>query len=112
MMPDMVHDIVCPICKQELVIKITEDILEPVRFSVPLRLDDGHEVILDTTHYNETRRGVSRLILVMLTHCPGDNQEGSQPDPWHRLCQFWKTALTSLETYGGESESNPKESTE
>ena len=70
MIPDTVHDVVCPICGQKLVFKITENVLVPLRFEVPLRLHDGHEIRLDTTHYNESPQGISRLMLVVVTYCP------------------------------------------
>ena len=76
MIPDTVHDvnIICPICGRELAFKVTEGILIPVRFEIPLQLRDGHEISLNTTHYNETSQEVSRLILVVITHCPGENK--------------------------------------
>lgn len=74
MMPDIVKDMFCPTCGQKLIFKITEEILRPMRFEVPLRLRDGHRIRLDTTHYAESNGAVSRLMLVVVTHCPGENQ--------------------------------------
>ena len=74
MIPDTVHDIVCPTCKQKLIFKLTEDILVPVRFEIPLRLRDGHEIRLDTTHYVENPQRVCQVMLVIVTYCPGDNK--------------------------------------
>jgi len=74
MIPDVVCSVTCPLCGQKLIFKLTEEILVPARFEIPLQLRDGHEISLDTTHYNETRREVSRLVLVVVTHCPGENK--------------------------------------
>ena len=101
-----IRGIVCPTCKQGLVIEITEDTLEPFKFAMPLELDDSHKIILLTTHHNEISQDVSRLMSVILMHCPGEStkntgEESTQPDPWHRLCQFWKTALDKLDDIPG-----------
>jgi len=74
MIPDTVHDLICPICGQKLIFKLTEEILVPPRLEVPLQLHDGHEIRLDTTHYAESNGAVSQIMLVVITHCPGGNK--------------------------------------
>jgi len=74
MIPDTVHDMICPTCGQKLIFKITEEILIPLRFEIPLQLRDGHRIRLDTTHYNESNGAVSQIILVIVTRCPGENK--------------------------------------
>jgi len=74
MIPDTLHDIVCPTCKQKLAFKIAENILVPFKFEIPVTLSDGHKLSLNTTHYNETPQGVSQLVLIVITHCPGDDK--------------------------------------
>ena len=74
MIPGMTRGIVCPTCKQKLVFKIAENILVPFKFEIPVTLSDGHKLSLNTTHYNEGPQGVSRLVLIVITHCPGENK--------------------------------------
>ena len=76
MIPSTTHAVVlnCPTCKQNLMFNLTESMLMPPRATVPLQLENGHELNLDTTHYAESNRDVSRLILVVITHCPGGNK--------------------------------------
>lgn len=81
------YPMACPTCKQVLSIELSEDILEPPRTSVLLRLDDGHEVTLDTTHYVEVDHVVNRSILVVVTRCPKRNPI----NPWREL---WTRVLT------------------
>ena len=75
-MPDTTHTVSldCPTCRCNLMFNLTESMLIPPRASVSLQLEDGHELNLDTTHYAESNRAVSRLILVVITHCPGENK--------------------------------------
>ena len=72
MIPIIVHTVTlpCSVCKQSLIITLTEDILEPPRISVPLQLEDGHTLDLNTTHYAESNHVVSRLLMAVITHCP------------------------------------------
>ena len=69
------YPITCPACKQSLIITLTEDMLEPLRISIPLQLEDGHALTLDTTHYAESNQSVSRLLMVVITHCPKTHNE-------------------------------------
>ena len=71
MIPDTVHDMVCPTCGQKLIFKLTEEILIPVKFEIGLTLRDRHEIKLDTTHYIDTPQRVCQVMLVVVTYCPG-----------------------------------------
>jgi len=108
MIPDTVHvKITCPLCGQELAFEVTEEILVSLKFVTPLQLRDGHEISLNTTHYHyvESNGAVSQIMLIVITHCPKENQGESQvdqPGPWYGLYQFWETALDALDE--GESE--------
>jgi hypothetical protein len=81
----MTYPVVCPTCKQILSIELNEDILEPPEISVILHLDDGHEVVLDTTHYVKVDHIVNRSVLVMITHCPKKNPVNPWRDLWARV---------------------------
>lgn len=75
MTPNIIaQEITCPICKRRLFIEFDTNLLVPPKTRMALRVEEGHMIDLDATHY----QGVGQLILVVLivvTHCPRRAQE-------------------------------------